>query len=70
MWEMIKLKSREKSTRYAKSKRSKMLREEKQLETLVNNLQKNIENRKKEDKETTTIQRKLDEETRDLEKNN
>lgn len=45
-----------------------MLREEKQLETLVNNLQKNIENRKKEDKETTTIQRKLDEETRDLEK--
>ena len=70
MWEMIKLKSREKSTRYAKSKRSKMLREEKQLETLVNNLQKNIENRKKEDKETTTIQRKLDEETRDLEKSN
>ena len=45
MWEMIKLKSRKKSTRYAKSKRSKMLREEKQLETLVNNLQKNIENR-------------------------
>ena len=70
MWEMIKLKSREKSIRYAKSKRSKMLREEEQLETLVINLQKNIENRKKEDKETTTIQRKLDEETRDLEKNN
>ena len=45
-----------------------MLREEEQLESLVNNLQKDIENGKKEDKETTTIQRKLDETTRKLEK--
>ena len=43
MWEMIKLKIREKSIRYAKSKRSRMLREEEQLESLVNNLQKDIE---------------------------
>ena len=68
MWEMIKLKIREKSIRYAKSKRSRMLREEKQLESLVNNLQKDIENGKKEDKETITIRRKLDENTRKLEK--
>ena len=68
MWEMIKLKIREKSIRYAKGKRSKMLGEEEQLEYLVNNLQKDIENRKKEDKETITIQRKLDETTRELEK--
>ena len=47
MSEMIKVKIREKSIRYAKSKRSKMLREEEQLESLVNNLQKDIENRKK-----------------------
>ena len=68
MWEMIKLKIKEKSIRYAKSKRSRMLREEEQLESLVNNLQKDIENGKKEDKETTTIQRKLDKTTRKLEK--
>ena len=68
MWEMIKLKIREKSIRYAKSKRSGMLREGEQLESLVYNLQKDIENGKKEDKETITIQRKLDETTRKLEK--
>ena len=34
----------------------------------MDNLQKDIENGKKEDKETTTIQRKLDETTRKLEK--
>ena len=68
MWEMIKLKIRVKSIRYGKSKRSRMLREEEQLESLVNNLQKDIENGKKEDKETITIQRKLDETTRKLEK--
>ena len=56
MWEMIKLKIREKSIRYAKSKRSKMLREEEQLESL------------QKDVETITIQRKLDEKTRELEK--
>ena len=68
MWEMIKLKIRVKPIHYGKSKRSRMLREEEQLESLVNNLQKDIENGKKEDKETTTIQRKLDETTRKLEK--
>ena len=38
------------------------------IHAIVNNLQKDIENRKKEDKETITIQRKLDEKTRELEK--
>ena len=47
MWEMIKLKIREKSIRYAKSKRSRMLREEEQLESLVNNLQKDSHRKQK-----------------------
>ena len=38
-----------------------MLREEERRESLVNNLQKDIENRKSEDKETITILRKLNE---------
>ena len=45
-----------------------MLGEEEQKEYLVNNLQKDIGNKKKEDKETITIQRKLDEKTSELEK--
>ena len=44
---MIKLKIRKKSIHYAKSKRSKLLRGEEQLEPLVNSLQKDIEKGKK-----------------------
>ena len=44
LWEMIKLKVREQTLRYAKTKKAKMLREEKEeLEKKINILQRQID---------------------------
>ena len=43
LWEMIKLKTREQTLMYAKTKKAKMLRDEEELEKKINILQRQID---------------------------
>ena len=51
MWEMIKLKIREQSTKYAKDRRTKTSRREEEIEKAINVLEELIESSNKGDRE-------------------
>ena len=51
MWEMIKLKIREQSIKYAKDRRTKTSRREEEIEKAINDLQELIESSNKGDRE-------------------
>ena len=67
MWEMIKLKIREQSIKYAKDRRTKTSRREEEIEKAINVLEELIESRDREKKEAS---RDLEEKKAELEKNN
>ena len=68
LWEMIKLKVREQTLRYAKTKKGKMLREEEKLEKKINILQRQIDSGCNNDKEKLAINIQLEQKTKELEK--
>ena len=61
MWEMIKLKIREQSTKYAKDRGTKTSRREEEIEKEINVLQELIESRNKGDREKEEASRELEE---------
>ena len=68
LWEMIKLKVREQTLRYAKTKKAKMLREEEELEKKINILQRQFDSGCNNANEKLEINIQLEEKTRALEK--
>ena len=68
LWEMIKLKVREQSLRYAKTKKTKMLREEEELEKKINILQRQIDSGCNNANEKKAINIQLEQKTKELEK--
>ena len=68
LWEMIKLKVREQTLRYAKTKKAKMLREEEELEKKINILQRQIDSGCNNANEKLAIDIQLDQKTKELEK--
>ena len=68
LWEMIKLKVREQTLRYAKTKKAKMLREEEELEKKINILQRQIDSGCNNASEKLAIDIQLDLKTKELEK--
>ena len=68
LWEMIKLKVREQTLRYAKTKKAKMLREEEELEKKINTLQRQIDSDCNNANEKLAIDIQLDQKTKELEK--
>ena len=67
LWEMIELKVREQTLRYAKTKKAKMLREE-ELEKEINILQRQIDSSCNNANEKLAIDIQLDQKTKELEK--
>ena len=67
LWEMVKLKVREQTLRYAKTKKAKVLWEE-ELEKKINTLQRQIDLGCNNAKEKLAINIQLEEKTRALEK--
>ena len=61
MWEMIKLKIREQSIKYAKDRRTKTSRGEEETEKAINDLQELIESSNKGDREKKEVSRDLEE---------
>ena len=68
LWEMIKLKVREQTLRYAKIKKTKMLREEEELEKKINTLQRQIDSVCNNANEKLAINIQLEQTTKELEK--
>ena len=68
LWEMIKLKVREQTLRYAKTKKTKMLREEEELEKKINILQRQIDSVCNNANEKLAINIQLERKTKELEK--
>lgn len=68
LWEMIKLKVREQTLRYAKTKKTKMLREEEELEKKINILQRQIDSVCNNANEKLAINIQLGQKTKELEK--
>ena len=68
LWEMITLKVREQTLRYAKTKKAKMLREEEELEKKINILQRQIDSGCNNSNEKLAIDIQLDQKTMELEK--
>ena len=68
MWEMIKLKIREQSIKYAKDRRTKTSRREEEIEKAINDLKELIESSKKGDREKKEASRDLEEKKTELEK--
>ena len=68
LWEMIKLKVRGQTLRYAKTKKAKMLREEEELEKKINILQRQIDSGCNNANEKLAIDIQLDHKTKELEK--
>lgn len=68
LWEMIKLKVREQTLRYAKTKKAKMLREEEELEKKINMLQRQIDTGCNNAYEKLAINIQLEQKTKELEK--
>ena len=68
LWDMIKLKAREQSLRYAKTKKVKMLREEEELEKKINILQQQIDSGCNNPNKKLAINIQLEQKTRELEK--
>ena len=68
LWEMIKLKVREQTLRYAKIKKAKMLQEEEELERKINILQRQIDSGCNNANEKLVINIQLEEKTKELEK--
>ena len=68
MWEMIKLKIREQSIKYAKDRRTKTSRREEEIEKAINDLQELIESSNKGDREKKEASRDLEEKKTELEK--
>ena len=65
---MIKLKVREQTLRYAKTKKAKMLRQEEELEKKINMLQRQIDSGCNNANEKLVIDIQLEEKTKELEK--
>ena len=65
---MIKLKVREQTLRYAKTKKARMLREEEKLEKKINILQRQIDSGCNNANEKLAIDILLDQKTKELEK--
>ena len=68
LWEMIKLKVREQTLRYVKTKKAKMLREEEELEKKINIFQRQIDSGCNNANEKLAINVQLDQKTKELEK--
>ena len=68
LWGMIKLKVREQTLRYAKTKKAKMLREEEELKKKINILQRQIDSGCNNANEKLLINIQLDQEVKELEK--
>ena len=68
MWEMIKLKIREQSIKYAKDRRTKTSRREEEIEKAINVLEELIESSNKGDREKKEASRDLGEKKAELEK--
>ena len=68
LWEMIKLKVREQTLGYAKTKKAKMLRQEEELEKKINILQRQIDSGCNNANEKLLINIQLEEKTKELEK--
>ena len=68
LWEMIKLKVREQTLGYAKTKKAKMLRQEEELEKKINILQREIDSGCNNANEKLVINIQLEEKTKELEK--
>ena len=68
LWEMIKLKVREQTLRYAKTKKTKMLREEEEVEKKINILQRQIDSVCNNANEKLAINIQLEQKTKELEK--
>ena len=66
LWEMIKLKVREQTLRYAKTKKTKMLREEEELEKKINILQRQIDSGCNNANEKLAINIQLEQKTKEL----
>ena len=66
LWEMIKLKTREQTLRYAKTKKAKMLREEEELERKINVLQRQIDLGCNNANEKIAINIQLEQKTKEL----
>ena len=70
MWEMIKLKIRYQSIKYAKDRRTKTSRRKEEIEKAINVLEELIESSNKGDREKKEASRDLEEKKAELEKNN
>jgi len=68
LWEMIKLKVREQTLRYAKTKKQKMLREEEGLEKKINILRRQTDSVCNNANEKLAINIQLEQKTKELEK--
>ena len=68
LWEMIKLKVREQTLRYAKTKKAKMLREEEEQEKKINMLQRQVNSGCNNANEKPAINIQLEQKTKELEK--
>ena len=68
MWEMIKLKIREQSIKYAKDRKTKTSRREEEIEKEINVLQELVESSNKGDREKEEASRDLEEKKTELEK--
>ena len=66
-WEIIKLKVREQSMMYAKTKQTNMSRIEEELDKTINWLQKEIDRSSRDEPEKQEMHRKLDKKQRELE---
>jgi len=66
LWQMVKLKVREQTLRYAKTKKAKMLREEEELEKKINKVQRQIDSACNKANEQLTISIQLEKKTRKL----
>ena len=66
LWQMVKLKVREQTLRYAKTKKAKMLREEEELEKTMNKVQRQIDSACNKANEQLTISIQLEKKTRKL----
>ena len=68
LWEMFKLKVREQTLRYAKTKKAKMLREEEELEKKINMLQRQIDSGCSNANEKLAINTQIEQKTKELER--
>ena len=68
LWEMIKLKVREQSIKYAAEKKAKITRKEEALEKDINVLQKLLDSNSKGDQEKKVASREMEEKKAELEK--